>query len=159
MTPSRLHQETHQNSVKLEFKTSVQNVWDPQAFESTCKEGSYCAGWVIDPDFEGEFGLILQNGGKIDYVWASLVAQLIKNLPAMQEILVWFLGWEDPWRRNRVPTPVFTGFPGGSDGKESTFSDRDLGWEDPPEQGMATHSSILAWRIPKDRGAWSAMLQ
>ena len=31
-----------------------------------------------------------------------------------------------------------------------------LGWEDPLEEGMATHSSILAWRIPKDRGAWRA---
>ena len=29
-----------------------------------------------------------------------------------------------------------------------------LGWEDPLEAGMATHSSILAWRIPSDRGAW-----
>ena len=29
-------------------------------------------------------------------------------------------------------------------------------WEDPLEEGMATHSSILAWRIPKDRGAWWA---
>ena len=29
-----------------------------------------------------------------------------------------------------------------------------LGWKDPLEVGMATHSSILAWRIPKDRGAW-----
>ena len=29
-----------------------------------------------------------------------------------------------------------------------------LGWEDPLEEGMATHSSILAWRIPTDRGAW-----
>jgi len=31
-----------------------------------------------------------------------------------------------------------------------------LGWEDPLEEGMATHSSILAWRIPMDRGAWLA---
>ena len=30
------------------------------------------------------------------------------------------------------------------------------GWEDPLEEGMATHSSILAWRIPLDRGAWWA---
>ena len=45
--------------------------------------------------------------------WASLVAQLVKNLPAM---------WE-----TRV---------------------RSLGWEDPLEKGKATHSSILAWRIP-----------
>ena len=33
---------------------------------------------------------------------------------------------------------------------------RSLGWEDPLEEGMATHSRILAWRIPKDRGAWQA---
>ena len=31
---------------------------------------------------------------------------------------------------------------------------RSLGWEDPLEKGMATHSSILAWRIRMDRGAW-----
>ena len=31
-----------------------------------------------------------------------------------------------------------------------------LGWEDPLVEGMATHSSILAWRIPMDRGAWQA---
>ena len=31
-----------------------------------------------------------------------------------------------------------------------------LGWEDPLEKEMATHSSILAWRIPVDRGAWWA---
>ena len=31
---------------------------------------------------------------------------------------------------------------------------RSLGWEDPLEEGMATHSSILAWRNPMDRGAW-----
>ena len=31
---------------------------------------------------------------------------------------------------------------------------RFLGWEDPLEEGMATHSSILAWRTPMDRGAW-----
>ena len=29
------------------------------------------------------------------YIWASLVAQLVKNLPAMKETLVQFLGWED----------------------------------------------------------------
>ena len=33
---------------------------------------------------------------------------------------------------------------------------RSLGWEDPLEKGMATHSSILAWRIPIDRGTWQA---
>ena len=33
---------------------------------------------------------------------------------------------------------------------------RSLGWEDPLEEEMATHSSILAWRIPMERGAWWA---
>ena len=46
-------------------------------------------------------------------IWASLVAQTVKNLPAMQEIKV-----------------------------------QSLDWEDPLEKGMATRSSILAWRIP-----------
>ena len=48
------------------------------------------------------------------------------------------------------------GFPGGSDGKESACSAGvlgSLGWEDPLEEGMATHSSIPAWRTPMDRGA------
>ena len=43
------------------------------------------------------------------YSWASPVAQLVKNLPAMREIWVRSLGWEDvlSWRRERLPTPVF----------------------------------------------------
>ena len=52
---------------------------------------------------------------------ASLVVQLVKNLPAMQETGVQFLGWEDLL-----------------------------------EEGMATHSSILSWRIPMDKEAWQA---
>ena len=52
------------------------------------------------------------------------------------------------------------GFPAGSDSKEPACSAGDLGWslgwEDALEKGMATHSSILAWRIPMDRGAWRA---
>ena len=52
-------------------------------------------------------------GYPLQYSWASLVAQLIKNPPAMQETWV-----------------------------------RTLDWEDPLEKGKATHSSILAWRIP-----------
>ena len=51
-------------------------------------------------------------------------------------------------------------FPGGSDGKESTSSAgdlaRSLGWEDPLEEGMTTHFSILAWRLPMNGGAWRA---
>ena len=52
-------------------------------------------------------------GYPVQYSWASLVAQLVKNLPAM--------------RGTWVPS---------------------LGWEDPLEKGKATHSSLLAWRIP-----------
>ena len=52
------------------------------------------------------------------YSWASLVAQMVKHLPAMQKTRI-----------------------------------QSLGWEDPLKEGMATHSSILAWRIPVDRGA------
>ena len=50
------------------------------------------------------------------HIHASLVAQMVKNLPAMQEIQV-----------------------------------RSLDWEDPLEKGMAIHSSILAWRIPRSK--------
>ena len=51
----------------------------------------------------------------------------------------------------------------GSDGKESTCNVWDLGLipglgRSPGEEGMATHTSILAWRIPVDRGAWQAIV-
>ena len=54
-------------------------------------------------------------------------AQSAKNLPAMQETL--FGSWvrKIPWRRDRLPTPVFLGFPGGSAGKESARNVRDRG--------------------------------
>ena len=55
--------------------------------------------------------------------WASLMAQTVKNPPAM---------WET-WIQS-------------------------LGREDPLEEGIATYSSILAWRIPMDRGAWLAVV-
>ena len=47
--------------------------------------------------------------GFLTYVWpvlASLVAQPVKKLPAMQETWVRFLGWEDPLQKERLPTPV-----------------------------------------------------
>jgi len=76
----------------------------------------------------------------------------------MQETPVQFLGREDPWRRDRLPAPVFFGFPGGSDGKESACNVGDLG-SNPglgrsPGEGHGNLSSILAWRIPSDRRAW-----
>ena len=54
-------------------------------------------------------------------------SSFVKNPPAVQETPVWFLGQEDPWRRDRLPTPVFLGFPYGSAGKESACNAGDLG--------------------------------
>ena len=67
-------------------------------------------------------------------------------------------GGKIPWRKDRLPSIL--GLPWGSDCKESAHNAGDLslipGWEDPLEGGMATHSSILAWRILMDREAWRA---
>ena len=59
----------------------------------------------------------------LDSYWASLVIQMVKNLPAVQESGV-----------------------------------QSLGRDNPVEEHMATHSSILAWRIPMDRVAWRAAI-
>ena len=56
-----------------------------------------------------------------------LIAQLVKNLPAMQETPIQFLGLEDPLEKESLPTPVFLGFPCGSAGKESACNAGDLG--------------------------------
>ena len=82
-----------------------------------------------------------------------MAAWLVKNPPAMQETQF------DSWvrkihcRRDRLPTPVFLGFPCGSAGEKSACSAGGLGsipgWEDPRRrEQLVTHSSILAWRIP-----------
>ena len=83
--------------------------------ESTCNAG--------DPSLIPGLG---NSPGKdisypFQYSQASLVAQMVKNPPDMQDTWVLSLGWEDP-----------------------------LG------EGLAAHSSILAWGIPVDRGAWQA---
>ena len=56
-----------------------------------------------------------------------MVDHLVKNLPAMQEI--WFDFWVRKilWKRDRLPTPVFSGFPGVSAGKECSCNMGDLG--------------------------------
>ena len=46
-------------------------------------------------------------GYSLQYSWASLVAQLVNNLPAMRETWVQSLGWEDPLAKGKAPTPVF----------------------------------------------------
>ena len=60
--------------------------------------------------------------------WASLIAQLIKN-PHLQCRRPWSNYWVRKicWRRDRLPSPVFLGFPCGSAGKESACNARDLG--------------------------------
>ena len=94
---------------------------------------------------------------------ASLVAQLVKNLPIMQETQVGFLGWEDPWRRNRLPTPVFLSLPGGSVGKESACNAGDLasipGWERSPGGGHGNPLQYSCLENPMDRGAWWATVR
>ena len=73
-------------------------IWDPQHLLPRADRDSGQTYGSLGPQFPTQ---------------ASLMAQRVKNLPAVQETQVWFLGWEDPL-----------------------------------EKGVATHSSILAWRIP-----------
>ena len=67
-----------------------------------------------------------------------------------------------PWRRDRLPTPVFLGFPGGSGGKESACNAGDLG--SIPGMGRSPgggHGSPLQYSClenPMDRGAWLATI-
>jgi len=85
--------------------------------ESTCNAGDSSS--VLGSGRSPREG----TGYPLQYSWASLVAQLVKNLPAMRE--TWVLS---------------------------------QGWKIPLEEVNATHSSILAWRIRMDRGAWQATL-
>ena len=57
---------------------------------------------------------------------ASLIAQLVKNLPAMQKSLVLFLSQEDPLEKGWATHSVFLGFPCGSADKESACNAGDL---------------------------------
>ena len=88
------------------------------------------------------------------------MAQLVKNLPAMQEPPVQFLGWDNLLEKYRQPTgdsgaSLVAQTIGNPPAMQETWV-RPLGWEDPLGKGQATHSSILAWRIPMDRGGWPA---
>ena len=60
-------------------------------------------------------------------IWAFWVVQLIKNPPAMQKTPFWSHFRKTLCRRDRLPTPVFLGFPGGSDNKEYACNAEDLG--------------------------------
>ena len=126
-------------------------------------------------------------GYPLQYSWVSPMAQMVKNLPAVQETWVRFLGWEDPldegketytnslaWRipMNRgawqatvhgvakswtwlstaqlefwaSQMALVVKNPPANAGDIETLV-WSLGWEDPLEEGTATHSSTLAWRI------------
>ena len=83
---------------------------------------------------------------------ASLIAQLAKNLPAMQETPVQFLGRKDPCRGIGYPLQYSWASLVGQLVKNPPVMQeawvQTLGMEDPLEKGKATHSSILAWRVP-----------
>ena len=86
-------------------------------------------------------------------VWASLVAQLVKNPLAVQETLVQLPGRENPLEEGLVYTLQYSWASLGAQTVKNLPTTqetwvRSLDWEDPLEEGMATHSSILAWRIP-----------
>ena len=70
------------------------------------KKSAYNAG---DPSSIPELGRSPGEGRGYppQYSWASLVVQLVKNPRAMQETWVRSLGWEDPWKMERLPAPVF----------------------------------------------------
>ena len=104
----------------------ISQIWDPlfqsMAFpgssagkESTCNTGD--TGSIAGSGRSPGEGI----GYPLQFSWASLVVQMVKNPPAVWETWV-----------------------------------RSLGWEDALEESMASHSSILIWRIPMDRGAWQA---
>ena len=69
--------------------------------ESTCNAGNL----GLIPGLERPIGEGI--GCPLQYSWASLMAQMVKTLPAIWETWVQSLGREDPWRRERLPTPVF----------------------------------------------------
>ena len=85
---------------------------------------------------------------------APWVAQLAKNPPAMQETQLGFLVRKFPWRGTRLPTSLFLGFPGGSDGKESTRNAGDLVLILGLGLGNPLQYSCLENRM--DRGTWRA---
>ena len=61
--------------------------------------------------------------------WASLTAQLVKIPPAMQKARLNSWVRKIRWRRDRLPTPVFSGFPCGSAGKESACNAGEPGFD------------------------------
>ena len=85
-----------------------------ESFPDRVQWPSECLTLVIMCPSASRVSAHIQYITSVHFLWASPVAQLVKNPPAMWQTWV-----------------------------------RSLGWEDPLEKGKATHSSILAWRIPR----------
>ena len=84
-----------------------------------------------------------------------LIAQLVKNPPAMHETPVRSLGPKSRWRRDRLPTPVFLGFSGGLAGKESLGVLGSIpGRGRSPGEGNGCLLQYSGLENPMDRGAW-----
>ena len=99
------------------------------------------------------------SGFMLYLCWASLVAQLVKNLPAVQETWVRSLGWEDPLERERLPTPVF--WPGEFLGLYNLWGHKKSGTTEQISlhsvgirSGTSLYYSCL--EISMDRGTWRA---
>ena len=93
--------------------------------------------------------------------WDSLVAQVVKNPSTMQGTLVLFRSRRSPgegmsYLLQYSWDSLVSQMIKNPSAMRGTWV-RSLGWENPLEKGMATHSSILACRIPMDRGAWQTI--
>ena len=82
---------------------SLEHAYNSAGKESACNAG--------DPDSIPGLGRSAGEGigYPFQYSWASLVAQLVKNLPAMRETWIWSLAWEDPLEKGKATYPQCSG--------------------------------------------------
>ena len=104
--------KTHTCSQILKVRVSLSSVGK----ESACSAGDL--GWIPGSGRSPGEGI----GYPLQYSWTSLVAQLVKNPPAMRETWVWSLYGKILWRRKRLPSPVF--WPGEFHGLHSPWGRR-----------------------------------
>ena len=131
----------HWHYLKIPHITECCRSWEPTLLQ--------CFLPLLGPD--NNVGIWLNLGPQT--LGASLVDKLVKNWHAMQETPVWFLGWEDLLEKSigyslqcswaSLMAQMVKDLPA----MQETWVQW-LGWEDPLEKGTATHSNILAWRIP-----------
>ena len=108
---------TSRDVTALHFRQSQVNIWSYLTLTSTARL------WWLPCSLFPVFGVNSLVSR------ASLVAHLVKNLSMMQCRIPWFDSSirKIPWRMDSLLTPVFLGFPGGSDDKEFTYNVGDLG--------------------------------